>query len=436
MMTLRIRTINTKDQRKTVDLVESRGKSVDRTVQCKRYCTWAVVALLLGGARSLTAQMIPSGVQWVGTWSSVPVEADLKNTFSHQTIRQIVHTSVGGERARIQISNLFGIHPVRIEEIHIALRSTGSSIVPGSDRQIRFGGQPFVIVQPGQAVASDAVAFPIARLADMAISFYLPEPTTSATFHPSAHQTSYISPGNVSSSEHLSEVRTTGSCYFVTNLDVQGRDLRGSVVTLGASITEGYTSTQDTNRRWPDVLARRLADAGLNVGVLNQGISGNRLLADGAGPDARARFDRDVLAQPGVRWVIFSDDPINDLGSTKPPPSANELIAGIQELISRAHQKQILFLCSTLTPYQGANYWTEQGETAREQVNAFLRSSRSGCDALVDQDAATHDPALPPRYRSAYDIGDHLHPNDAGQQAIANAVDLSIFKQSASGRDK
>jgi alpha-L-fucosidase 2 len=158
--------------------------------------------------------------------------------------------------------------------------------------------------------------------------------------------------------------------------------------------------------------------------VLNQGISGNRLLVEGAGDSAESRFDRDVLAQAGVRWVIFADDPINDLGSTKPQPTADQLIAGMKQLIDRAHAKHIKFLCSTLTPYEGAAYWNPTGEAAREQINGFIRSKASGCDAIVDQDAATHDPAHPSRYLPAYDNGDHLHPNNAGLQAIADSVPI------------
>jgi lysophospholipase L1-like esterase len=166
----------------------------------------------------------------------------------------------------------------------------------------------------------------------------------------------------------------------------------------------------------------------LNIAVLNKGISGNRLLVDGAGPSALSRFDRDVLAQPGVRWVIFSDDPINDLGSTHPPPTADALIAGVERLIARAHEKNVQFFCSTLTPYEGASYWTPSGEAVREQVNTFLRSEKSSCDAVIDQDLATHDPVHPARYLPLYDSGDHLHPNDAGHRAIATEIDLRIFR--------
>ncbi len=207
---------------------------------------------------------------------------------------------------------------------------------------------------------------------------------------------------------------------------MQNPDAQGSVVTLGASITDGVASAQDDNRRWPNDLAVRLDSAGRPVGVLNEGISGNDLLTDGAGQSALNRFDRDVVGQPGVRWVIFSDDPINDLGGAN-PPTGDQLIAGLQQLISRAHQAGISFLCSTLTPFEGAGYWTPAGETGREQINAFIRGADSGCDGVVDQDTATHDPANPTRYLPAYDAGDHLHPNEAGLQAIADAVDLDVL---------
>jgi lysophospholipase L1-like esterase len=231
----------------------------------------------------------------------------------------------------------------------------------------------------------------------------------------------------VSASVSLEHPATTGSWYFVTNLDVQGRELLGAVVTLGASITEGYIGTDNANRRWPDDLARRLAAAGIKVGVLNMGIAGNRLLSVGAGPSAENRFERDVLDQPGVRWVIFSDDPINDLGSKESRPSSAALIAGYRRIIAKAHARGILFQCSTLTPYAGSNGWSIAGETAREEVNVFLVGGKSGCDAVVDQDAATHDPAQPSRFLPAYDAGDHLHPNDAGFEAIAGAIHLKDF---------
>ena len=395
-----------------------------------------LLAMLLFAVLSSRAVAQDHGLPWTGTWAASPMRDDAGKGFNRQTLRQIVHTSVGGHMARIHISNLFGIQPLTAADVHIARRSTDSSIVAATDRKVQFDGLSFVTVQPGTEVISDPVDFYVPRLADVAISLYLPNPTGLATYHQSGFQTNYIADGDVSGSISISPAKTTQSYYFLVNLDVQldvqdldvqDRADRGSVVTLGASITDGYSSRADTNRRWPNDLALRLLNSGINIGVLNQGISGNRLLVAGAGDSAETRFDRDVLSQPGVRWVIFSDDPINDLGSTAPPPTAKQLIDGLERLISRAHEKQIKFVCSTLTPYQGANYWTPAGEAAREQINFFLRGKTSGCDAVIDQDAATHDPLHPTQFLPAYDSGDHLHPNDAGLQAIADAVDLSLF---------
>jgi lysophospholipase L1-like esterase len=283
-----------------------------------------------------------------------------------------------------------------------------------------------VTIPVGGAVVSDPVAFSLPALADVAVSFYLPQPTGAATGHQLGLQTNYVADGDVSGKLDWSGNQTRGSYYFLTSIEVQNSAAIGALVTLGASITDGYGSSQDDNRRWPNDLAARLAKSGHVVGVLNEGISGNDLLKDGAGQSALHRFMRDVVAQPGVRWVIFSDDPINDLGGGNPPTS-DQLIAGLKQLIGTAHSNGIRYLCSTLTPYQGAGYWTPTGETGREAINAFIRSPSSGCDGIVDQDLATHDPANPTQYLPAYDSGDHLHPNEAGLQAIADAVDLSLI---------
>jgi lysophospholipase L1-like esterase len=387
------------------------------------YCT--VALLLIGFAQSFIGQS--QDLAWVGTWAAAPMRDGSGRSFSKQTLRQIVHTSVSGSFARIHISNVFGTQPLIIDDVHIAFRDAGSSTVAGTDRQFQFAGLPSVTIAPGATVVSDSLTVQIAPLSDVAISIYFPMTTGPATYHPAGFQTNYIAGGDVSGDTFLSDVQTTQSYYFLTNLDIQGKAASGSIVALGASITDGYASAQDSNRRWPNDLAERLSRAKLKVGVLNEGIGGNRLLTEGAGDSAETRFDRDVLEQPGVRWVIFSDDPINDLGSTRPPPSGDQLIESIDRLIVRAHQKKIKFYCSTLTPYQGAGYWTQEGEAAREHINSFIRSSSSGCDGVIDQDAATHDPAHPEQFLPAFDSGDHLHPNTAGLQAIANAVDLALF---------
>ena len=361
---------------------------------------------------------------WTGTWSASPQTSS--TTFAQQTLRQIVHTSISGTAARIQLSNAFGTQSVTVADVHVAERSSGSSIVSGTDVAVTFNGQSSATIAVGDLAVSDSIAFPVAALSDVAVSMYLPSATGSATSHQLGNQTNYVASGDVSGDATLTSPQTNGSYYFLVNLDVQNPLATGAVVTLGASITDGYASTSDANERWPNDLASRIVSAGRTVGVLNQGISGNDLLTDGAGQSALHRFARDVLAQPGVQWVIVSDDPINDLGSSTPPTS-NQLISGLQQLIASAHASGLKYLCSTLTPFQGASYWTPTGETGREAINAFIRSASSGCDGIVDQDTATHDPSAPTQYLPAYDSGDHLHPNDMGYQAIANAVDLSLF---------
>jgi lysophospholipase L1-like esterase len=392
----------------------------------KLYC---LTALVLFACATQDAPAQGRSVPWIGTWAVSPIRDDSGKSFSKQTLRQVVHTSVPGHSARLHVSNEFGTHALTIEDVHIAQRGTGSSIVAETNRQVQFGGLPSITIEPGLAAVSDPVAFEVPRLADVVISIYFPGTTGPATFHPAGLQTNYVPDGDLCGNRSLSHAMTTQSYYFLTNLDIQDQGTHGSVLALGASITDGYASTTDSNRRWPNDLAKRLARVGLSIGVLNQGISGNRLLVQGAGDSAENRFDRDVLGQPGIRWVIFSDDPINDLGSTKPPPTGDELIAGLEHLIARAHERHIKFLCSTLTPYKGAGYWAETGEMARENINAFIRGKTSGCDAVIDQDEATHDPYHPSQFLPAYDSGDHLHPNEAGLQAIADAVNLLLFSQ-------
>jgi lysophospholipase L1-like esterase len=387
---------------------------------------WA--ALLTAAGIAFAVKSVAASTPWTGTWSVSPESGG--QSFSQQTLRQIVHTSIGGTSAQVQVSNVFGSAPLVVADVHVALRSSGSTIVPGSDHTVTFGGQASITIPAGGLAISDAVAISVPALSDVAVSMYLPQSTGASTYHAQGTATSYIASGDVSGNGTLSGAQTTNSYFFLTNLNVQSTAAQGAVVTFGASITDGYASTTDANERWPNDLAVRLANSGRTIGVLNQGISGNRLLVDSSGSSGQSaldRFNRDVLSQPGVKWVIFSDDPINDLGSTSPPPTSAQLIAGLQQLISMAHQNGIKFLCSTLTPYQGAGYWTQQGETAREAYNAYVLGSGSGCDGVVDQAAAVSNPSDPTMYLPAYDSGDHLHPNDAGYQAIANAVNLNLL---------
>ncbi len=269
-----------------------------------RVCNLSVAIILLAcsSAPSVAQSRIPV---WSGTWAASPVRDSSGRSFTQQTLRQIIHTSVGGQIARIHVSNVFGTQPLTIEDVHIALRSNGSSIIASTDRRIMFSGLTTATIQPGSVVISDPIEFPVPPLSDVAISIYFPKPTGRATFHPSGFQTSYIANGDATGNIGLSKVDTTQSSYFLTNLDVQHQAILGSVIALGASITDGYSSAPDANRRWPNDLAQRLVNSGITVGVLNQGISGNRLLSEGAGDSAETRFDRDVLEQPGRDGSFF-----------------------------------------------------------------------------------------------------------------------------------
>jgi lysophospholipase L1-like esterase len=371
-------------------------------------------------ASALQAQSTP----WTGTWGVTPQSGG--QTFGQETIRQTIYTSIGGSSARIRLSNLFGSQSVSITDVHIALAGTGSSIQAGTDNVVTFGGSGSVTIGAGAEVNSDTISMSIPSLSEVAISFYLPNSTAVQTYHQFSFQTNYVADGDVSANTNISVASTQSSYFYLTNLDVEDSAATGAVVTFGASITDGYNSSQNENHRWPNFLAQRLSAAGIPVGVVNEGVSGNQLLSDSNTLSGLHRFQHDAAGQSNVRWVIFSDDPINDVGNN-PSITGAQLIAGAQQLISQAHSDGLTFLCSTLTPFQGASYWTSAGETAREQYNAFVRGTSSGCDGIVDQDVATHDPNNPTQYLPAYDSGDHLHPNDAGYQAIANSVNLAFF---------
>jgi lysophospholipase L1-like esterase len=389
---------------------------------------------------------------WTGTWSVAPQQTTIGSSFnnlSQQTLRQILHTSIGGSAVRVQISNAFGQQPLVVSDVHVAkavVNSDGSptsSTFSGTDHAVTFSGATTVNIPAGQIVSSDGVTFSLPIETDVMVSMYFPQGVDSAnsTFHQEGGQNGmFLSNGDVSASTTFSPYSTFSSYFYLTNLDVQNANATGALVALGASITDRVNSSFNMNRRWTNFLATRLNQAGLTVGVLNKGISGNDLLRDGAGQSAENRFARDVLAQPNVKWVIFSDDPINDLSGSGTPPSYDSLVAGIKQIMGQAHAQGIKFYCSTLTPNGGrpANQWTSAAETIREQLNAFYLAADSGCDGIVDQDTATHDPGNPTQYLPAFNTqnpdgtpgpgtGDFLHPNDAGMQAIANSVNTGLL---------
>jgi lysophospholipase L1-like esterase len=283
---------------------------------------------------------------------------------------------------------------------------------------------------------TDPVDLSVAPLSDLAVSLFFPADTGPATLHPSAFHTTYISKeGDETGQAAIAEPATSQSYYFLSGVEVTAPGDAGAIVTLGDSITDGARSTVDMNRAWPSVLAQRLAanPATKNVAVLNHGIGGNRLLRDNTGPNALARFDRDVIAQPGVKWVTILEG-INDIGTGTGPNAtpatavtADELIGALRQMIERAHAHGIRVIGGTLLPYEGAGYASEKGEGIRAAVNQWIRTSGQ-FDAVIDFEAATRDPNRPTKMNAEYDSGDHLHPNDAGYKAMAEAVDLAIFK--------
>ncbi|MDR5736400.1 MULTISPECIES: GDSL-type esterase/lipase family protein [unclassified Caballeronia] len=374
-----------------------------------------------------------SAPQWTGTWSAAPAVTSDPG-FDNQTIRQIVHTSIGGSAARLRFSNLFGAQPVTIGDVHLAERASGAQTVAATDRVATFNGQAYVTIPAGGSVLSDAIAFAVPTLGDIAVSVHVPSKTPpNSTGHVAALQDVYIAPGDVSGDASfaggVANAAGERSYYFLTNVDVVNAGATGAVVAFGASITDGIASAPNTNGRWPDRLAERLIGAGMNVGVLNQGISGNNFFSDGGatGQAGLARFGRDALQQANVKWVIVSDDAVNNLISGN-PPTAERLIDAYRLLIAQAHAANVRMICSTLTPFQGVSRWTPGIENTRQAVNAFLRDKSSGCDGLLDQAVAVGGAGIgASAFAPAFNSGDNLHPNDAGLQAIADAANLGWF---------
>lgn len=357
--------------------------------------------------------------------------------FKDQTVRMIVRASLGGKRARVTLSNAFGNAPLAIGAAHVALRSKDSAITAGSDRALLFNGKPTVTIAQGADMTSDPVDLDIPALGDLAISVYIPGDSGQLTTHGTGLHTTYIAQGNVAAAPMLEEATTTRSWYWISSVDVMAQADAGAIVAFGDSITDGATSTNDADRSWPSVLAARLvASPGApKLSVLNLGISGNRILADGAGVNALARFDRDVLGQAGVKWLMIMEG-INDIGVTAGPPrgngpastpvTADDLILPMKQMIERAHTHGIKVAGCTLTPYQGATYYSDKGEEVREAVNRWIRTS-GAFDAVVDYDKVTQDSANSKTFKPTFNNTDHLHPNDAGYKAMADSVDLKMF---------
>jgi len=350
------------------------------------------------------------------------------------TLREIVHVSIGGPMVRVVFTNEFGTDPLTIGAAHVAVSQGGSSINLVSAGSLLFAGKPSITIPPGALVVSDGVDLKVPAGSDLAISFFLPaQPIHQLSQHGGADQTSYTAPGNVVGAKTLDDPREIRSWLFVKGVDVKVSAQSAAVVAFGDSITDGAYAALNQNARWPDELARRLlADKRTaEIGVLNEGIGGNRILHDNTGPSALARFDRDAIAQAGVKYLIILEA-INDIGHAYDPGraydvvSADDLIGGYVQMAERAHAHGIKVYIATLTPYTGAKYMSPAGEEVRQTLNKWIRTT-SQIDGFIDFDKATQDPANPAMFLPAYDHSDHLHPSDPGYKAMGDAIDLGLF---------
>jgi lysophospholipase L1-like esterase len=386
-----------------------------------------------------------NGEMWVTSWGASqqipePQNALAPDDLRDSTVRELFHLSVGGQALRVHISNAFGREALHLASVHVArpISTSSPDIDPESDQIVTFSGRPEVTVPPGAEFISDSLSYPAASLSDIAVSFYVSEPPTQQTGHPGSRSTSYFLPGNLTGASTFKDAGHVDHWYFISAIDVQAVPGAGSIVTLGDSITDGHGATTNGNDRWPDVLAARLqANASTrNLGVSNQGIGGNHLLTDGLGPNALARFDRDVLSPAGVRWVIVFEG-VNDLGGltrTGEVPAAQHaalverIIAAYQQMIERAHAHGLRIYGATITPYAGSDYYHPgpMSEADRQAVNAWIRAT-GHFDNVIDFDAVVRDPGHPDRLLPAYDCGDHLHPSPKGYKAMGQAVPLSLF---------
>lgn len=415
--------------------------SVTRKHTAKLCAAFLLGWLACTGAAAQTAH-------WVGSWACSQQQPEPQNALAPEdlrdaTLREVVHLSIGGDQIRMHISNAFGSEPLHLTAVHVARPGTERGTIDGSidastDRALTFGGKPDVTVPAGAEYISDPIAFPVAAFSDLAVSLHYDQPPAQQTGHPGSRATSYVVRGDKVSSARLDDVKRVEHWYQVSGVDVLAPAQAAAIVTLGDSITDGHGSTTDGNNRWPDLLARRLhSDSRLStMSVLNEGIGGNRLLLDGLGPNALARFDRDVLAQPGVRYLIVLEG-VNDLGmltrdhdasSSEHDALVHNILSAYQQIALRAHAHGIRVIGATILPYDGSDYYHPgpANEADRQTINQWIRSA-TDFDGVVDFDAVTRDPAHPSRLLPAFDSGDHLHPSPAGYKAMGEAIPFTLF---------
>ena len=382
-------------------------------------------------ALAATAKEKPAATHWVATWAASPSAAGSdtemrrrKMEFDNQTVRLITHISLGGQHFRVRLANFYGAKAVAIGEVHLALRGAGAKIQPGSDRPLTFSGKTALTIPPGSLVLSDPVDLKAPAASDLAVSLYMPPGAVIAgTLHYSAQQTSYVAAGNICGAEDLPDSVTISSWPYLTGVDAMAPAAFGTIVTLGDSITDGSRSTSDQNRRWPDILAGRLlARKGNKLAVVNAGIGGNRVMTDtnniAYGQNALARFDRDVLSVPGLKYVFLFEG-VNDIGGD----TAEDIIFGMKQLIERAHERGVKIVGATIMPLRIG----PPGAAKREAVNQWIRTANA-FDGYVDFDKSIGDPTQPGVFQKVYDSGDNLHPNAAGHKAMGEAVNLGLFQ--------
>lgn len=430
-----------------------------KTTTCGSACGWAISLLL---ALLIAHPAAAAGAEWVGTWGAAPEPPSPalgpipgSPSFSDQTVREWVRISAGGERLRIRFTNEYGTKPLVIGAAQVALTDAQGAVEAGTARPILFGGRSSAVIPAGSPFVSDAVDLPAKPFATLSISIYLPQSTGPCTCHGLGMQMAYVSGSGDFVGKPFVPVRTMQARAFISRIDVESARPAKTIVVVGDSISDGVGSTLNANRRWPDLLAERLARRRGRYawGVVNMGISGNRVLDDGMGQSALARFDRDALSVPGVSYVIIFEG-VNDLGISygrmaaggamakaangavakyfaalvpAHKATAQALIEGYRQLIERAHEAGIKVIGATITPYGGATYYSPEGEAQREAINHWIRTG-GAFDGVLDFDAALRDPAKPTQIATALQAGDHLHGSDAGYEALARSVNLALFK--------
>lgn len=384
---------------------------------------------------------------WVATWGASQQIPEPQNALPAEdlrdaTVRQIVRISVGGSALRIHLSNEFGTEALQFTAVHVAraLSPASSAIDPATDKALTFAGSGSVLIPPGAEFISDPLEMHVDSLSDLAVTFHLDAPPARETSHPGSRATTYYEHGDLVSSLELKDAKHVDHWYQLSEIDVRASDASASIVALGDSITDGHGTTTNGNDRWTDVFAARLQSSvkTRNIGVVNKGTGGNHLLTDGLGPNVLARFDRDVLAPAGVRWLIVFEG-VNDLGGLARDGEVSKarhdalvarVLAAYQQMIDRAHGHGIRVLGATITPYVGSTYYHPgpMSEADREAVNTWIRAP-GHFDAVIDFDKTVRDPQSPNRLLPSFDSGDHLHPSPAGYKAMGEAVPLSLFKR-------